>query len=34
MQKIKGLREAAMVQAQAKADVLKTKAAAARTRAS
>lgn len=34
MQRIKGLREAATVQAQAKADVLKAKAAAARTRAS
>jgi uncharacterized membrane protein len=34
MQKIKDLRDAARVQAQAKADVLKAKAAAARTRAS
>lgn len=34
MEKMKGLREAARVQAQAKADVLKAKAAAARTRAS
>ncbi|MEG9436664.1 DUF1269 domain-containing protein [Edaphobacter sp. HDX4] len=34
MQKIKGLREAATVQAQAKADVLKAKAAAVRTRTS